>query len=475
MDQNELDQIFRNSLRDHKTALDKDQLWTAIATEQKKRGISYNLKPLSLLVLVGLVFTIGYKYTTVANQQSTVTVEEAVDMERSTIVSKKKTDSQNILKENDAKKTASSSVQEINSTSIFLADPITENLELDSKTSSKKQALANQNLSSNSQTSISYADNNSTLEKEAVTKSKQLAEANYTQVKTAKVVPTGTRAESSRSKTIISKTAYLAQLESSAPQLFTTLRNPKKNNGNIECYDHRKKVHPLYLEIYSSVDFVRNRFGQVSGENFSYLTERKATQTQLEGYRAGLRLKYLTRSGFYLKTGLEVGIVKERFDRVITEEREEILPNQLLEVITQSDTTIYVYGNKPVTIIESKSWKVWNTYRSIGIPALVGYQRDKGKFSYGMELGAIYNLLYSFEGMLLDASLTPKLDPEYFKTKINTSLTGGVNLGYKLSQRMSAIAQLSFQHNLSSINNASNPIVQYNSQVGLGVGLQMKL
>ena len=106
------------------------------------------------------------------------------------------------------------------------------------------------------------------------------------------------------------------------------------------------------------MDFVRNRFGQVSGENFSYLTERKATQTQLEGYRAGLRLKYLTRSGFYLKTGLEVGIVKERFDRVITEEREEILPNQLLEVITQSDTTIYVYGNKPVTIIESKSWKV---------------------------------------------------------------------------------------------------------------------
>ena len=92
-----------------------------------------------------------------------------------------------------------------------------------------------------------------------------------------------------------------------------------------------------------------------------------------------------------------------------------------------------------------------------------------------MELGAIYNLLYSFEGMLLDASLTPKLDPEYFKTKINTSLTGGVNLGYKLSQRMSAVAQLSFQHNLSSINNASNPIVQYNSQVGLGVGLQMKL
>ncbi len=475
MDQNELDQIFRDSLRDHKTALDKDRLWTAISSERKKRGISYILKPVSLLVLVGLISAIGYRYITIDNQQTMVTVEEAIAKERNKIASKTAANNQRILTENDVLKTKSAAVQEINSNSISIAEPNTKKLQLDSNTTSKKQALVNQNFSTNSQTYISYADNNSTLENKSLPMSRQVTGANYTEVKTEKVMPPANQTESSRAKTLISRTANLTQLANSAPKPFTTLRKPKQNKGSIECYDHRKKTHLLFLELYSTVDFVRNRYGEVAGTDFSYLTERKATQTQLEGYRAGLRLKYLTSSGFYLKTGLEVGLLKERFDKVITEEREEILPNQLLEVITQSDTTIYVYGNKPVTVIESKSWKVWNTYRSVGIPALVGYQTDKGKLSYGIELGATYNLLYSFEGMLLDTNLTPSLDPDYFKTRINTSLTGGVNVGYKLSKRFSALAQLSFQHNLSSINNTSNLITQYNSQIGLGLGLQMKL
>jgi len=162
-----------------------------------------------------------------------------------------------------------------------------------------------------------------------------------------------------------------------------------------------------------------------------------STLTQLEGYRSGIRLKYLTRSGFYLKTGVEFGAIRERFNKSEKTERVEIWPNQLLETITQSDTTIYIYGDKPVTVIEEKSWKVWNTYKTLGIPIMA---------------------VYDFEGMLLDDSYTPAMDPDYFKSQINTSLTGGLSVGYRLTSKYKLQALCSFKHNLSTISSQTYKI-----------------
>jgi len=67
------------------------------------------------------------------------------------------------------------------------------------------------------------------------------------------------------------------------------------------------------------------------------------------------------------------------------------------------------------------------------------------------------------------------MDPDYFRKRINTSLTGGLSLGYQFTDKYRLLAQASFQKNLTPINNQTNPVEQHNTSIGLGIGLEMQL
>ncbi len=466
MDQDKLDQIFRSELHDHTTALDKDSLWANIDQQQKRNTKFFALKLLSLIVAVAMV-TIYF-----INSSSEITAEDPLaPVENYSIQpysqahlesSKKETNNTNLTK---AKKAITQKAESIRAIKKI------NNTKTTSNTTTTNKTLATQTTTS-STANHSYT----------APLLKNISETRTTPSANNKVFSSKDKSTVAPLQSSIAAIAnkknelsYAQRLGMQALSPLNYNRPPFSRNDKIECYDHRKKVHPFYLEVYSSVDFIKNWLSANGNEELSYLNERKATQTQLQGYRAGLRLKYLTRSGLYFKAGVEFGAIRERFDRSETTEKTEILPNQLLETITQADTTIYIYGDAPVTIVETTSWKVWNTYKTVGIPVLLGYQTELKKFNLGIELGAIYNVLYKFEGMLLDKTLVPTMDPDFFKNRINTSLTGGLSLGYKLNSRYTAMAYTSFKHNLSDINNQYNPITQSNSKIGIGIGLEIKL
>jgi len=414
MDQNLLDQIFRSSLTDHKTSLDKDLLWDAINEKQSRRRYMAFFKILGVcILLVGAAATILY-------------LPDNADT----------------------------------------AEPL-------NFTSSSKNATIN-NESTKTNTATRLAESKKVTAPVLVQEAKTL-QSNETEPaisNTTSSIPHGSTAAVAQAFT--QKTAAPLTTKD-FPPLSSHSESTFLLNDKVECYDHRSKLAPFYVEFYGTVDFVKNRLSAGPGEEIDYLEERKATQTQLEGYRTGVRFKYLFRSGLYLKSGAELGLARERFDRSITEQRTEIWPNQLLETITQSDTTIFIYGDKPVDIIETTTWKVWNTYRTIGIPILAGFQRSIGKLSYGVELGAIYNLQHRFKGMLLDNNLQPSMVTNYFKSRINTSLTGGLHIGYNLNDKYRLRAYSSFKHNLSKINSTTNPIYQSYSKLGLGMALEIKI
>lgn len=474
MDQDKLDQIFRSELHNHTTVLDKDSLWASIDKQQKKRSTKFfSLKLLSLLAAIAMAtlyfldsstdFRANETLAPVENYSTEAPVQANVE------TTKKENNNPKIIKSKITNSSLSTFPKEVN-------DSV--NQKINNTKNSNNTTATNQ---SNTTKSTAQYTANHAYTAPAVTQN------NY-ESSTSSLSPVVNSSSSTNNAALLSAQTSTTALDKQVTELMTPLSLDMQSltplnynrplfirNDKVECYDHRKKVHPFYLEVYSSVDFIKNWLSANDNEELSYLNERKATQTQLQGYRAGLRLKYLTRSGLYLKTGIELGAIRERFDRSETTEKTEILPNQLLETITQADTTIYIYGDAPVTIIETTSWKVWNTYKTVGIPLLLGYQTELKKFNLGIEFGAIYNMLYSFEGMLLDETLAPTMDPDFFKDKINTSLTGGLSLGYKLNSRYTAMAYTSFKHNMSDINNQYNPISQSNSKIGLGLGLEVKL
>lgn len=483
MDQDRLDQLFKDSLFDHKTQIDKDQLWAAINGKQRRRaGWISGMKVLSTIVLLGLAGAWLLQNQTEASTSSTDQTE-SVNESKADLSAKA---SITYNQENDGSSNSKITQQVISEVSVENTDNTIAskvNTKISADKTTVKQSTSTKN---NSEISLikSTTSINQTIKKnqELTTTNNSLDKRQKTNVKQSKTTSdikllseTNTAtAETSQSVRLQKLNSIQFLSSEGAEKVLTYNRLLPKRNDKVECYDHRKKVPPLYAELYSSVDYVTNRFS-AEQEDLNYKEERDASQTQLEGYRAGLRLKFLTRSGLYFKAGVEVSAIRERFDRRETIERTEIRPNQLLETIYKPDSTILIYGNAPVQITENKIWKVWNTYRTVGIPLLVGYQTEVGKFTWGLELGGIYNVHYDFEGMLLNSSLMPVAKPDYFKSRISSSLTGGVNVGYNLTQRMSLMAYASFKHNLSNINQSTNKVQQANTRMGLGLGLQFQL
>jgi len=468
MDQNSIESIIKNALYDHQSALDKDALWISI--EKKKRR---SLFMILSSIAIGLIFLSFVSYW-IINDQSNL-----ISKSQSTISSN--TNTGDIINPNqiDEQYTGvDKNIEEPNKPTPTLSQ---QNLTVKSKTKNKEgttqeeaslaKQLRNSSISKTTYNQINKRNENNLVIQPVVinTDSNQFnddvnsLEINFDKTKTK--------------ESLITKNNLIDDLSSLASDLPNKLPFTSqliKNTSHVECYEHGKKKNSVFVELYGLLDLVSKNMN-AEQQNVSYLEERQNTQTQLEGYRSGLRLKYQFNNGLYVKAGLEAGMIRERFDREITTETTKILPDQLLEKIIRNDSTIYIYGDAPVLFIESKKWKIWNTYRSIGVPLMLGYQLNGNKFTYGLELGAIYNLHYDFEGYLLDTNNEPVEASKYFKEKINSSITGGFYLGYKLNKKYTLVFQSSFKKNTSGINSIENLVNQSNIRFGAGLGLQMKI
>jgi hypothetical protein len=153
----------------------------------------------------------------------------------------------------------------------------------------------------------------------------------------------------------------------------------------------------------------------------------------------------------------------------------EILPNQIINIhIDMNGDSIITLGNAPVTTIETKNWRVKNSYSSLDIPFSIGYQMDRGNWIYGAEIGASYNLKFNFTGLLLDESLEPYKAEDYFKNKTGVKYSLGLNAGYRIKPKMNLMFRMSLNTHSSKINNVNNLIDQQYTVVGTSLGLEFE-
>ncbi len=474
MDQHSIDKEFKEALFNHKTALDKDALWAAIEQKQKRK---FGWLFFSFAALIALISIIGLLKLNDANYQnskgdiSNFSVAENSDPQPNLDGNHEimtPTQIESVPSEESKNRSASHAALTLN----------------------KNQYLVNQNNYSKVGTSLSKKIISSKAFGEK--KSAELNPTNFgtSSEKTVKKIQSSTSilrdaatsnnfthtSQSVGTTTLMDGLTDIQSLSPSTPVAFMEHESKTVNlNKKIKCYDHGKPKLNYSIIGYGSVDYVLNRFAANSDE-LAYRDERDATQTQLEGYRTGLQLKALTSKGFYVKAGLELGVINERFDDEIEETFTEIRPNQLLEVIEQADTTILIFGDAPFDVTRTTTFKVFNTYRTIGVPFSFGYQLDAKGYFYGIEIGGIYDFNYKFSGTLLDTSLVPNNDvSDYFINSNLASLTGGFQFGYRWKEKISILASCTFKHNLANVNNGENSLNQSNTRIGLGLGLEYKL
>lgn len=424
MDQNKLDKIFKEGLENHTSAVNSQALWQAIRDDVPRQKPPF-MRLLSLGFVIGMVVASLVWYmnsspqtlsstlskstlAAPATQSNTQEVFSSAPKEIETKIAEKI----NTLKNTEiqASQRNEADINQQSRTAIKLAPSAATSPTTATHRTNKYKATENNiiNTPANPNSLPTFTSSHK------ATQLRQNVETNNTFLST-------TNHNSNTQKLLKSSITKLQAVQAVQPSILaysepqTYLSTMKLTpNKEVECYDYNKKKGIFSVELYGLVDYVYNRLS-TSEEMEPYLLERKKSQTQLEGYRSGLRFKYSLPSGLYLKSGIEAGVIRERFRVSVFEERMEILPNQLLEIIEQGDSTIYIYGNKEVTIESEKRWRVENSYRSLGVPVLLGYEFQVGKMFLGIEGGAIYNLKYDFKGYLLDNDTGPIDDPDFFK------------------------------------------------------------
>lgn len=243
------------------------------------------------------------------------------------------------------------------------------------------------------------------------------------------------------------------------------------------CYDDWNNKRKKFAIIpYGGVDFVTNKT-ETSETFISYLEQRRSTMKFLEVLKGGLLFKFNVSPNLYVKVGGAYDQIRERFEHVSIDPMELILPDQVIAIrVTMEGDTIPITGDGAVTIVNTTTWVKHNEYHSFNIPAIVGYESFiGGNFSWYAEAGIFYNLLFRYQGTLLDANNDVVTGENFFLNQTGASLYGALGLNYMLSDNLSATLNASYRRIAKSINNADlNPIDQNLGLVGLTLGLEYR-
>ncbi len=463
MGQNNLDHIIRETLSNHHSAIDTNELWSSI--QQTKRRAFYRT---IIFIAFGLALAGITLFTIYLGGNSKNTTSAGIETDnRSEIVSN------NVAVENES------------SVDGAIQNQIESNEE-NQKTSYISELVNtgqddNTNISNteNLQSSIKEKNNSDNQSKSTVAlpeASKQtIASVESPEVEENLINSNLLTEETSTSSTF---NRYVEALEDIEVMNHMTDSNTDKMIDapgfakSTECPTFGKSKNRIFAEVYTTADYASHSLS--SGLEFAdYLTERQTSQSAQPGYSAGLQFKYLFDNGLFVKGGLEYGVSRERFRYRKETITTEIRPNQVIgiEIDMNGDTTL-VLGNAPVTTIETKNWRVNNTYKSLGVPISVGYQIERGPWFYSIEAGIVYNFLFDFNGMHLDETLEPIVASSYFQDNTAINYAAGLTAGYRLTPNMNFIIRSNFRMNGSNINSTVNLIDHRITSFGAGIGLE---
>jgi hypothetical protein len=526
MDKDYIDKYIKESLYNHETKIDNDLLWAAIEQKKSRGGtkIFGILGMLAVLLVAGFAlfqmqdnFAVGDNlknnihadndgnsqslnnnnssaaFKNKANQTQSLILSREMSQENGNTITQLDENTLFIESDNSASISISnnnSSPLNSNSNNPHISNGVTEN-----ETLANNDALSNNTSGRNtSSSSVAYRDasnrnNNNQNNKVGNTNNSSNFSLNNKSNNTTDTTSDQSTASSSTdntsttSKSIVENATgvnttsrqieSLEQLESQMIFLNTeALMFPSYQPSDCPTFGTKKRN--LYLQAYTIFDFINYSFAS-SSDNINYRNERERTQSYSPSFRAGLQAKYLFKNGLYVKAGFEYGVVRERYKDRIVDTLVTIEPNQLISFFeTSPGDTTFIYGNAPVTTISASNWNVQNSYKTIDIPIMVGYQISKGNWTYGLELGVLNNIRLTTKSFILDTALKPRLAPEYYKSSIKQSLIGGINLGYSLTPDIKLLGLLQFKQNLSFINSNVNPIDQKNLHIGLGAGVEYR-
>ena len=138
----------------------------------------------------------------------------------------------------------------------------------------------------------------------------------------------------------------------------------------------------------------------LTGSYTAYINDRKNTESSLLSYSMGARLGYLYK-GYSIKSGFDYSNINEKFHIIIrnVKSTQTIIT---IDTIMNSDGTYTI--RRDTTLKEQygeEEIKRYNTYRTINLPIIAGYNVKYYKHSFGINAGVLFNLAFRRNGYIL--------------------------------------------------------------------------
>lgn len=258
------------------------------------------------------------------------------------------------------------------------------------------------------------------------------------------------------------------------------ITNHANNIKNVViCPTDRKMRNPDWdLEIYSSPDYA---FKTVSNNTASqqYMNKKDSSEKSQIGYTVGFRIIKPINDHLLFKTGLQFSQINENFVYRSENEIKTTTVVTVRNIILANGNTVTVSDTSILQQIGYKNNIVKNSFKSFDIPVLIGYQFGNDDLRIGINAGVIFNLSSSFNGVVLDSSLSPKPfskeSNNVYKNNIGMGIYTGISITKRLTYNTSIFAEPYFRYNLS---NTTTPLSTFNQRFsigGLSIGLRLNL
>lgn len=209
-----------------------------------------------------------------------------------------------------------------------------------------------------------------------------------------------------------------------------------KKVTKTECYSFANKKDRWGLE--ASIGYIEpwKKIQPYSASAESFVDSFRNKEKTIEGYNLYLKGLYLLKPNIIIKAGIQYNNITEKYQNTITTSRpDSAFGIKSIFVDPNGDSTI-IYGRIPVTVIHTKTVKLYSYYQMLDIPLSVAYKHNFNRWFVLGELGGSINVWFHQKGTSVNPQsqlYSLESQPSYFKPNLGFNAYGTVKLGYELT------------------------------------------
>ncbi|MBX2926734.1 MAG: hypothetical protein KF852_02765 [Saprospiraceae bacterium] len=234
----------------------------------------------------------------------------------------------------------------------------------------------------------------------------------------------------------------------------------------------------FHLDLLASPDLASRQIHarNEDPETEAYAQLRDQSEQPHYQFSAGARISATTNFGLAMRTGVNYSQLNERF-RYLTQTEERFT---IINILGPGGAVIGVD-----TVYETihREHVVHNSYRSIDIPVLLGYEFPFRRWTVSVNGGAYINLLFRQRGSFfvpgsdnpVSFSVAEAENTEVFRNRLGVGWYAGAGLAYKIRHNLQIIAEPHLRAFPRSFTADGFDVNQRYTQGGLSLGVRYKI